>query len=124
MDSRLGPILTVVCAVATLGICGAFTRPPQSNSTGSGTSAKALILEKNDGELRTRRIHTDSSVPASTQFMLKVSPKNNGSQNLVAGTEVLPPGATLPKHRHLLQDEILLIQSGTAHVSLGEEERD
>jgi len=33
-------------------------------------------------------------------------------------------GATLPKHRHLVQDEILLIQSGTAHVSLGEEERD
>jgi len=56
--------------------------------------------------------------------MLKVSPKNNGSQHLVAGTEVLAPGATLPKHRHLTQDEILLIQSGTAHVTLGEEERD
>jgi len=56
--------------------------------------------------------------------MLKVSPKNNGSQHLVAGTEVLAPGATLPKHRHMLQDEILLIHSGTAHVSLGEEERD
>jgi quercetin dioxygenase-like cupin family protein len=56
--------------------------------------------------------------------MLKVSPKNNGSQHLVAGTELLAPGATLPKHRHLLQNEILLIQSGTAHVSLGEQERD
>jgi quercetin dioxygenase-like cupin family protein len=85
---------------------------------------RRLMLERNEGELRTRRIHTDSSVPASSQFMLKVSPKNNGSQHLVAGTEVLAPGATLPKHRHLVQDEILLIQSGTAHVSLGEEERD
>jgi quercetin dioxygenase-like cupin family protein len=56
--------------------------------------------------------------------MLKVSPKNNGSQHLVAGTELLAPGAALPKHRHLLQDEILLIQSGTAHVWLGDEERD
>jgi quercetin dioxygenase-like cupin family protein len=56
--------------------------------------------------------------------MLEVSPKNNGSQHLVAGTEVLAPGAALPKHRHLIQDEILLIQSGTAHVWLGEEERD
>jgi quercetin dioxygenase-like cupin family protein len=87
-------------------------------------NVRPLLLEQNEGELRTRRIHTDSSVPASSQFMLKVSPKNNGSQHLVAGTEVLAPGATLPKHRHLLQDEILLIQSGTAHVSLGEEERD
>jgi quercetin dioxygenase-like cupin family protein len=86
--------------------------------------ARPLLLERNEGELRTRRIHADSSVPASSQFMLKVSPKNNGSQHLVAGTEVLAPGATLPKHRHLLQDEILLIQGGTAHVSLGEEERD
>src|SRR5262245_38144081 len=86
--------------------------------------ARPLLLEKDEGELRTRRIHADRSVPASSQFMLKVSPKNNGSQHLVAGTEVLAPGATLPKHRHLVQDEILLIQSGTAHVSLGEEERD
>ena len=57
-------------------------------------------------------------------FLLKVSPKNNGSRHLVAGTEILAPGATLPKHRHLLQDEILLIQSGTARVWLGEQERD
>jgi hypothetical protein len=56
--------------------------------------------------------------------MLKVSPKNNGSQHLVAGTEALAPGATLPKHRHLAQDEIVLIHSGTAHVWLGDQERD
>jgi oxalate decarboxylase/phosphoglucose isomerase-like protein (cupin superfamily) len=31
---------------------------------------------------------------------------------------------SLPKHRHLLQDEILLIQSGTARVWLGDQERD
>ncbi|MEP6917209.1 MAG: cupin domain-containing protein [Acidobacteriota bacterium] len=87
-------------------------------------SVRPLLLEQNEGELRTRRIHSDGGLPASSQFMLKVSPRNNGSQHLVAGTEVLAPGATLPKHRHLLQDEILLLQSGTAHVSLGEEERD
>ena len=69
------------------------------------------MLDSNEGEPRTRRIHTDSSSPASSQFILKVSPKNNGSQHLVAGTEVLAPGATLPKHRHLVQDEILLIRA-------------
>ncbi len=82
------------------------------------------MLDSDEGELRTRRIHTDSSSPASSQFILKVSPKNNGSQHLVAGTELLAPGATLPKHRHLVQDEILLIQGGTAHVWLGDQERD
>jgi len=81
-------------------------------------------LEKNEGELRTGRIHTDASISASSQFILKVSPKNNGSQHLVAGTEELAPGAAIPKHRHLVQDEILLIQSGKAHVWLGDQESD
>jgi quercetin dioxygenase-like cupin family protein len=56
--------------------------------------------------------------------MPKISTKNNGSQHLVLGTEGLPPGATIPKHRHLDQDEILLIQIGTTHVWLGSYERD
>ena len=117
----------VVAAVAVtmVGICSAFSQSNQSSSVPSSeTNVKSLLLEKNEGELRTRRIHTDASVPASSQFMLKVSPKNNGSQHLVAGTEELAPGATLPKHRHFVQDEIVLIHSGTAHVWLGDQERD
>lgn len=86
--------------------------------------AKPLLLEKNDGELRVRRPRTDNRAVPARQFMLKVSPKNNGSQHLVLGTEEIAPGAAIPKHRHLLQDEILLIHSGTAHVWLGDQERD
>jgi quercetin dioxygenase-like cupin family protein len=111
--------------ILVVGVCGAIPQSnPASATAGSDANVKPLLLEKNEGELRSRRIHTDASVPASSQFMLKVSPKNNGSQHLVAGTEELAPGANLPKHRHLVQDEILLIQSGTAHVWLGEQERD
>ncbi len=104
----------------------------QSNRAGSvpaaSTTAKPLLLEKNEGESRVRRIPADNvsvpmSVPAS-QFMLKVSPKNNGSQHLVLGTEELPPGALIRTHKHMAQDEILLIQTGTAHVRLGDQERD
>ena len=115
MTSRA--ISTVLVAALAVIDGGAAAQAPDSK-------ARPLLLERNEGELRTRRVHTDGSVPASAQFLLKVSPKNNGSQHLVAGTEVLPLGATLPKHRHLIQDEILLIEGGTAHVSLGEEERD
>jgi quercetin dioxygenase-like cupin family protein len=109
-------------AILTLGPCA--SRAQTNGTNPPGGAAKPLLLEKNDGELRTRRVHTDASVPASSQFLLKVSPKNNGSQHLVAGTEELAPGATINKHRHLVQDEILLIQNGTAHVSLGDQERD
>jgi len=108
-----------------IGLCGSRVQSIQANATpDTAANPKPLLLEKNEGELRTRRIHTDASAPASSQFMLKVSPKNNGSQHLVAGTEELAPGATLPKHRHLIQDEIVLIQSGKAHVWLGDQERD
>jgi quercetin dioxygenase-like cupin family protein len=119
-----------ICSVFTtavlmaVGLC-AFSQSNQSSPVpGPETDAQPLLLEKNEGELRTRRIHMDNSATASSQFMLKVSPKNNGSQHLVAGTEEVAPGATLPKHRHLIQDEIALIQSGTAHVWLGDQERD
>lgn len=101
-----------------------FLSKGASQNGAAEISAKPLLLEQNEGELRTRRIHVDKSATASSQFLLKVSPKNNGSQHLVAGTEVLAPGAILPKHRHLTQDEILLIHSGTAHVWLGDQERE
>ena len=125
MNSRT--VSTVGTAIAILaGLAGtALSQAHQSaGASSSDATARPLMLDGDEGELRTRRVHTDSSSPASSQFILKVSPKNNGSQHLVAGTELLAPGATLPKHRHLVQDEILLIQGGTAHVWLGDEERD
>src|SRR4249920_3785060 len=106
-------------------VCTALSRADQSaGAQGPDITARPLMLDSDEGELRTRRIHTDGSVPASSQFILKVSPKNNGSQHLVAGMEELAPGAAIQKHRHLAQDEILLIQGGTAHVWLGDQERD
>lgn len=118
-------VVNTMLAVVLVGFCGSFAQSNQTSETQrSEINAKPLLLEKSEGELRTRRIHTNASVPASSQFMLKVSPKNNGSQHLVAGTEDLAPGANLPKHRHLTQDEIVLIHSGTAHVWLGDQERD
>jgi len=96
----------------------------QSQSTHSGPASapesgpKPLLLEKNEGE---QRIWRD---PPPGGFTLKVSPKNNGSQHLVLGTEDLVPGDKIPRHEHLGQDEIVFIQSGTAHVQLGDQERD
>ena len=125
MNSITVPTVVTAFAIVAGGLCSAVSRADQSAATRrSDAKARPLLMEKDEGELRTRRIHTDGSSPASSQFMLKVSPKNNGSRHLVAGTELLAPGATLPKHRHLVQDEILLIQSGTAHVWLGDQERD
>lgn len=103
----------------------------QSSSTAAPIGgAKPLLLEKNEGKLRVRRAvsgapsHSAAQPSAAVPFILKVGPKNNGSEHLVVITEELPAGATIPKHKHLGQDEIVLIQTGTAHVWLGDDERD
>jgi quercetin dioxygenase-like cupin family protein len=91
----------------------------QSTSTStSQVAAKPLLLEKNEGE---RRIWRE---PPPGDFMLKVSPKNNGSQHLVMGTEDMAPGDEFPTHRHLKQDEILYIVKGTVHAHVGDQEGD
>ena len=81
-----------------------------------------LILEKNEGEHRVRRPR-ETPVPAG-EFMIKIDRKNGGSQKMWLGAEDIPPGGQIARHKHLGQDEILLIQTGAAHVWLGTQERD
>jgi quercetin dioxygenase-like cupin family protein len=124
MSSRVRKVMAAL-AVVVVGLCNSQAQSAYANQTpGPDPHVKPLLLEKNEGELRTRRIPTDKRVVTIRQFMLKVSPKNNGSQHLVLGTEEIAPSAAIAKHKHLDQDEILLIQSGTAHVWLGDQERD
>src|SRR6516162_5856128 len=106
-------------AVMLVAVCVLQIRSAQSSSaTTSQTAPIPLLLEKNEGE---RRIWRE---PPPGDFTLKVSPKNNGSQRLVMGTEDMPPGDEFPTHKHLGQDEILYIEKGTVHVHLGNQERD
>lgn len=113
---RNSGILTLAAMLIAVGICRA--QSDRSSSAPTPTGARPLLLEKNEGETRIRR-----NAAAST-FMLKVSPKNNDSQRLVLGEEDLAPGDVIPRHKHLEQDEILLIHTGTAHIRLGDQERD
>ena len=81
-----------------------------------------LILEKSEGEHRVRK---SREIPVPTgPFTIKVDRKNGGSRKMWLGTEEIPPGGIIPRHKHLGQDEILLIQTGSAHVWLGTQERD
>ena len=106
-------------AVILIAVFVFQTRAAQSSSaTTSQTVAKPLLLEKDEGE---RRIWRE---PPPGDFILKVSPKNNGSQHLVMGTEDMHPGDEFPMHKHLEQDEILYVVKGTVHAHVGDQERD
>ena len=65
----------------------------------------------------------ETSIPTGP-FTIKVDRKNGGSQKMCLFTEEVPPGGLVSRHKHLEQDEILLIQTGSAHIWLGTQERD
>src|SRR5262245_37723615 len=90
-------------------------RPETNNTT-------PLILEKNEGEHRVRR---PREIPIPTgPFTIKVDRKNGGSQKMWLGTGDIPPGGSSRRHQHPGQDEMLLIQTVSARVWLGTQERD
>jgi quercetin dioxygenase-like cupin family protein len=54
-------------------------------------------------------------------LFIKIDPVNTGSEHLVLGSSDLPPGDAIRLHRHLREDEIILITRGTGRVQLGNE---
>jgi mannose-6-phosphate isomerase-like protein (cupin superfamily) len=99
------------------------TLAQQAPSTPAHASATPLLLEKNDGEKRLWRPEPGEVDPGG--FILKVTPEANGSQHLVlVAGEDMAPGAVIPTHKHLDQDEIVLIEKGTIHAHVGDQERD
>jgi quercetin dioxygenase-like cupin family protein len=96
------------------------TPPPTTPSVQAG--ATPLLLEKNEGEAHVWRPELGEGDIGG--FILKVTPKANGSQHLVLLTADIAPGDAIPTHKHLEQDEIVLIEKGTIHAHVGDQERD
>src|SRR5215831_20267934 len=49
-------------------------------------------------------------------LFIKVDPLSTGSRRMVLGSSDLPPGDAIGVHRHLQEDEIIVITRGTARV--------
>ncbi|PYO46749.1 MAG: hypothetical protein DMD72_11915, partial [Gemmatimonadetes bacterium] len=94
--------------------------PPasQASGTGSGTNPtqvmsnppRPAVIALAEGERRFLR--------GETLLLIKIDPVNTGSQRMVLGSSDLPAGDAIGMHRHLQEDEILLILRGNAHVDL------
>jgi quercetin dioxygenase-like cupin family protein len=52
-------------------------------------------------------------------LLIKIDPLTTGSRRMILGSSDLPPGDAIAVHRHLREDEIILITRGTARVQLG-----
>lgn len=69
------------------------------------TAARPQVVRPEEGE---RRI-----LPDGRAIRLKVGPSTTGAGYLFVGAEELPPGSRVPRHRHELDEEVLIVQAGT-----------
>jgi len=117
-------------ALKALAVCSSLvfvaTSAPSVTSTSRASHATPLILEKNEGERRVwRPIEGAKGWEAEPgPFILKVDQRNGGSSHMVFGSEDLPPGAAIERHRHPGADEIIFLLNGTARVLLGDKTRE
>ena len=85
-----------------------------SGSQMSSMPPRPAVIPADGGEKRFLRGGT-------APLLLKVDPINTGSRRMVLGSSDLPPGDAIGLHRHLHEDEIIVITRGTARVQLGKQ---
>ena len=108
-----------VTSLLALGSC-AVPDGTAAHSTSVGAApSEPLVLAREEGERRVRRF----GLSAPT-FILKVDSRNGGSRDLVMGYEDIPPGRSIPPHRHLRADEIVFVHKGQGAVEVGELRRE
>jgi quercetin dioxygenase-like cupin family protein len=93
---------------------GQSVRAIQAASQIGDTTATntGLILAAGEGERLIRRQY-------GFPLIIKVDPANGGSKHMVVGTEEIPAGKSIPVHKHSHADEFVVLQEGTATVTLG-----
>src|SRR5262245_1647727 len=72
-----------------------------------------LVLQSSDGEHRMRRPPPASLSTLAGPFIIKVDARNGGAKDFVILTEDVPPGQSIPPHRHPHSEEVLFIHAGT-----------
>jgi quercetin dioxygenase-like cupin family protein len=95
------------CALLLLGVSACGRSPVAQRA------ARPAILQSADGEHRILR--------GRKPILLKIDPATVGSQHLFLGTEVMPPGDSIPVHRHSQEEEAVFIHRGTLDVQLADQ---
>ncbi len=57
-------------------------------------------------------------LPDGREILLKVGPTSTGAAYLFLGSEDIPQGAGIPRHRHEVDEEILIVHRGEVVVEL------
>jgi len=107
--------LRLATGLSSILVCGAFAAAGLSiEQSASSAKPTPLILAASDGE------HREFRTRPGVTFTVKLDPQNGGSEHMAVVTEDMAPGDKIPVHRHPHADELILIQSGTGRVRLGD----
>jgi quercetin dioxygenase-like cupin family protein len=98
----------LVISTACRQIAGRVAESDQARRAG----ARPAVIAAGEGERRSLR-------GGAASLVIKVDPVTTGSERLVMGSSDLSPGDAIGVHRHLREDEIILITRGTARIQLG-----
>jgi quercetin dioxygenase-like cupin family protein len=112
------PSLALVLAASMLSLTACQPTSSQATSTRSSSitpnttlpAPHPAVIAASEGERRLLR--------GETPLLIKIDPLTTGSQRMVLGSSDLPPGDAIGMHRHLQEDEILLVFRGNAEVQL------
>lgn len=97
--------------VLVLAGCGPGSPATTPQST-APSGARPAVIQYHEGEKRFLR-------GGVAPLYIKVDPTSTGSRKLMLGASDIPPGDGIGLHRHLREDEIIIITRGTARVQLG-----
>ena len=104
--------IAITALVAAASACRHGSTRTTNPSALTTREPRPSVIAATEGELRFLRGGT-------APVLIKVDPVTTGSRRMVLGSSDLPPGDAIGVHRHLREDEILLITRGTARVQLG-----
>ena len=90
--------------------------PAEPTRAKAGAKSTGLVLQADEGERMVRRW--------GLPMTIKVDPANGGSKHLVVGTEDVPPGKTIPVHKHSHCDELVILLQGKGTAALGDKRRE
>lgn len=109
-------ILSAITGAALLSVATGCRRESSAADTQAALAApRPAVIGATEGE---RRFLRGGTAP----LLIKVDPVTTGSRRMVFGSSDLPPGDAIPLHRHLREDEIILVTRGTARGQLGRQE--
>ncbi|MFW6027874.1 MAG: cupin domain-containing protein [bacterium] len=102
----------LVLVLGMSSLIAACAGGPFERSAGNPPSPEPAVLAAGEGEKL--RFRDGRSV------LLKVTREGTGAQDLLLGSETLPPGTAIPVHSHDGYEEIIFIHEGNAELTLGE----